>query len=201
MKYKIKLFGIILISIFLFTFVIAINQYSIINENNLAGSKQENIYSKQTGIPEDVEVTKIESMLVNIDAFGDIIDKRITVTFEFRNLGYENVSFQMIDRIEKAKPESFKIIRGSFDAMQEFEFIDNGTYGYMIIKFTNITLGPRAREDFGYVVKTNISLNYEIRSDYYINETRVELNHSSSNPKIMAPVGSRITQVINLDYF
>ncbi|MBD3229307.1 MAG: hypothetical protein GF329_14075 [Candidatus Lokiarchaeota archaeon] len=196
MKSRTKLFGLLLLTSLLVSFTISLNINSI---NQLYGSSMSSdIIYNENHIPTNVEITKTESMMINVNPFGEIIDKRTTITFEFRNEEEKNVSFELTDRVEKAKPETLKMIRGSFDEIPEYEILDNGTYGYMIIKFPNITLGPNEREDFGYVIETDIEVNYKIKSEYYVNDTKISLNESETNPKVKVPVGSIITQVINL---
>ncbi|MHA1269605.1 MAG: outer membrane protein assembly factor BamB family protein [Candidatus Helarchaeota archaeon] len=199
MKIRYKSLGIIVFSIILMSCFISINNNIIIGNSVYLSDPNKWTGIQDTGIPENVEMTKTETMTVNLDPFGNILDKRITVTFSLRNLGYERVSFQIRDRIEKVKPNTFQLLRGSLEREPDVEFIDNNTYGYMIFRFKNITIGPRSREEFGYVVQTNINLSYKIRSTFYINNTRIFLNESEANPKIIAPIGSKITQVINLE--
>jgi len=198
MKVNKKFLGILVISILFISYFIALGSQTSILGILKAHNNTNNIFGLQEDVPPNVEITKTESMTANIDPFGKILEKRTTVTFSIRNLGNNRVSFQLKDRIENPILDTFQVIRGSFDKRPEVEFLDNGTYGYMLIKFPNITIEPRSRKEFGYVVKTTSEIPYKISSIYYINNTRVYLNKSDGNPKIYAPIGSKITQVINL---
>ncbi|MHA1311581.1 MAG: outer membrane protein assembly factor BamB family protein [Candidatus Helarchaeota archaeon] len=198
MKFKKNLFGIIiLLGILISSYVISI-EFSHVQPVNLYNDRGNKITNLENNIPENVEITKTESMTVNINPFGKILEKHTTVTFTLRNLGNKRVTFQLKDRVEKAEPRTFQIIRGSFDEEPKVIFIDNGTYGYMLFKFPNITLEANSRKEFGYIVKTKIEVPYTIHSTFYINNTKIELNESEEDPKIMAPIGSKITQVINI---
>jgi len=198
MKVKYKFLGLILLLFVLSSYIILLQ-----NNNTVITSVQKKSSNWTIGssnsIPENVEITKTETLVINLDPFGNVLDKRITVKFEIRNLGNKNVSFQLTDRIKDPLPDTFKILRGSFDKKPKVEFIDNNTYGYMTVRFPNLTIPANMRKEFSYVIKTTTELPCKIISKYYVNDTLIELNESQERPKIKVPVGSKITQVIHLE--
>lgn len=154
-------------------------------------------YSVIYGHPTELEVTKSES--VNIDLFpnGTIKSQKVNIGFIFKNDANVNCSFDLIDRLEECNLTTIQFQKGTFSSILKYQVLaSDKDFGVIVLKWSNISVAAKSRAEYGYTITSYKAVPIEIETEYYVNRSLVHINPIRN--EINASVGSVISNIIRI---
>ena len=163
------------------------------NEELPASDEKITIDSASTYNITDIEVTKTETISVEVNPRGVITSTTAQVNIEIENKAQYDVVLDFMDRVEGGKEDSFYAL---LDTPQP-----NLTtiHDILFINWTNIYISANNKTELEYLVQIDKEIPIELEVHYYINETiPVVFGNDTEIAEIDCPVGSNLSASITI---
>ncbi|NHI93188.1 MAG: hypothetical protein EAX96_11855 [Candidatus Lokiarchaeota archaeon] len=139
----------------------------------------------------DIEVTKTESISIDVNPRGEITSTSATINIKIENTASDDVVLDFIDRVEGGKADTF------YALLDTPEPNLSTIHGVLFINWTNIHISRNNETVLNYLVEIDKEIPIELEVNYYVNET-IPAVFENDTTEIYCPVGSNLSASITI---
>ena len=199
LKKNIFLFSIVL-SLLMISFFVQVSfvqsPIHVMNEDNFiedvpVSDEKLVLDSASTANITDLEVTKTETISIEVNPRGEIISTTAQVNIEIENKAQNEVVFDFIDRVEGGKEDSF------YALLETPQPNLTTIHDILFVNWTDIHIGANNKTELDYLVQIDKEIPIELEVNYYVNET-IPVVFENDTAEINCPVGSNLSASIKI---